>query len=303
MPHSLADQLVLTCPQCATLFTPDVWLIIDTAERPDLPALIRDGAIHRFTCPNGHAGEVDAPLLLFRPDQNPPLLFSPAARTTAEQDRAMAEELLGRLAESLGEGWRAEWVSGMLTLPRRLLAEALDSGNAAATLDRALAEAIPPGVGAALGEIVSGLANEGVRIDSAKELEEALAARPELRERLEAAARAGGQMPARLPAEEIAVQPPASPRPRPDPLLAALRQFVEAETWLDSYRFVRDHPELLSDAAEARLAGLAERAAATEEEAVGRLFAEHLALLRRAREVGARVAFTEKLGTTPDELT
>ncbi len=297
MPHSLANQLVLTCPQCATLFTPDVWLIIDTAERPDLPALIRDGAIHRFTCPNGHAGEVDAPLLLFRPDQNPPLLFSPAARTTAEQDRAMAEELLGRLAERLGEGWRAEWVPGMLTLPRRLLAEALDSGNAAALLDRALAEAIPPGVGDALGAIAAGLANEGVRLDSAHDLESALAARPELRERLEAALRTS-----RVP-PSAAAEPPHPPQTRHDPLLVALRLFVEAETWLDSYRFVRDHPEVLSDAAEARLAGLAERAAATEEEAVGRLFAEHLALLRRAREVGARVAFTEKLGKTPDELT
>ena len=189
MPHSFADQLMLTCPQCGTFFTPDVWLIIDTAERPDLPALIRDGSIHRFICPNGHPGEVDAPLLLFRPDQNPPLLFAPAARTTAEQDRTMADGLLGRLAESLGDAWRAEWLPGMLTLPRRLLAEALDSDDAAATLDRVLADAIPPDVGDALGQIMTSLANEGVRLDTPHDLESALAARPELRERLEAAMR------------------------------------------------------------------------------------------------------------------
>lgn len=296
MPHSFADQLMLTCPQCGTFFTPDVWLIIDTAERPDLPALIRDGSIHRFICPNGHPGEVDAPLLLFRPDQNPPLLFAPAARTTAEQDRTMADGLLGRLAESLGDAWRAEWLPGMLTLPRRLLAEALDSDDAAATLDRVLADAIPPDVGDALGQIMTSLANEGVRLDTPHDLESALAARPELRERLEAAMRAGA------PASP-ATEPPATQQPRQDSLPAVLRQFVEAETWLDSYRFVRAHPELLSDAAEARLAGLAERAAAVEEEAVGRLFAEHLALLRRAREVGAEWAFAEKLGMTPGELT
>ena len=296
MPHSFADQLMLTCPQCGTFFTPDVWLIIDTAERPDLPALILDGAIHRFACPNGHMGEVDAPLLIFRPDQTPPLLFAPAARTTAEQDRAMVEELLGRLAESLGDAWRAEWLRGVLTLPRRLLAEALDSEDAAALLDRALADAIPPGVGDTLGQIMTGLANEGVRLDSAHDLESALAARPALRERLEAAMRAAG-----APASPAA-GPPATPQPRQDSLLAALRQFVEAETWLDSYRFVRDHPELLSDAAEARLAALAERAAATEEDAIGRLFAEHLALLRRAREVGVERAFAEKLGIAPEEL-
>lgn len=296
MPHSFADQLMLTCPQCGTFFTPDVWLIIDTAERPDLPALIRDGAIHRFACPNGHMGEVDAPLLIFRPGQTPPLLFAPAARTTAEQDRTMAEELLGRLAESLGDAWRAEWLRGVLTLPRRLLAEALDSEDAAALLDRALADAIPPGVGDTLGQIMTGLANEGVRLDSAHDLESALAARPELRQRLEAAIRAAGAL------ASPAAGPPATPQPRQDSLLAALRQFVEAETWLDSYRFVRDHPELLSDAAEARLAALAERAAATEEDAIGRLFAEHLALLRRAREVGVERAFAEKLGIAPEEL-
>lgn len=99
-----------------------------------------------------------------------------------------------------------------------------------------------------------------------------------------------------------ATEPPATQQPRQDSLPAVLRQFVEAETWLDSYRFVRAHPELLSDAAEARLAGLAERAAAVEEEAVGRLFAEHLALLRRVREVGVGVAFAEKLGIDAEEL-
>ncbi len=297
MPHSFADQLRLTCPQCDTFFTPDVWLIIDPAERPDLLALIRDGAIHRFACPNGHAGEVDAPLLLFRPGESPPLFFAPAAQTTAEQDQAMAEELLGRLAEGLGDGWRAEWLLEVLTLPRRLLAEALDSGDAAALLDRALADAIPPGVGDALGAIAAGLANEGVRLDSAHDLESALAARPALRQKLEAALRAAG-----APASPAA-EPPPAPQPRQDPLPAALRQFVEAETWLDSYRFVREHPELLTDAAEALLAGLVERAAAVEEEAVGQLFAEHLALLRRAMAVGVGVAFAEKLGMTPEELT
>ena len=90
----------------------------------------------------------------------------------------------------LGDGWRAEWLLEVLTLPRRLLAEALDSGDAAALLDRALADAIPPGVGDALGAIAAGLANEGVRLDSAHDLESALAARPALRQKLEAALRA-----------------------------------------------------------------------------------------------------------------
>jgi hypothetical protein len=46
------------------------------------------------------------------------------------------------------------------------------------------------------------------------------------------------------------------------------------------------------------LARYAERAAAVEDESVAGLFAEHLALLRRAREVGVLPAFAEKLGVT-----
>jgi hypothetical protein len=99
--------------------------------------------------------------------------------------------------------------------------------------------------------------------------------------------------------DDEAARPPAAPS---DSLLAVLRGFVEAETWLDSYRFVRDHAELLTDAAEATLTRLAGRAAAVEDEAVAGLFAEHLALLRRAREVGVAVAFAEKLGIAPWEL-
>ena len=139
MPHSFADQPTRTCPQCGASFTPDVWLIIDTAERPDLLALTRAGSIHRLVCPGGHAGEVDAPLLLYRPGETPPLLFVTAARTTVDQDRTMADNLLGLLAERVGEAWQAEWPASLLTLPRRLLADALDIADAVAIFDRALA--------------------------------------------------------------------------------------------------------------------------------------------------------------------
>ena len=300
MPHSFADQPTLTCPQCGASFTPDVWLIIDTAERPDLLALTRAGSIHRLVCPGGHAGEVDAPLLLYRPGETPPLLFVTAARTTVDQDRAMADNLLGLLAERVGEAWQAEWPASLLTLPRRLLAEALDNVDAAAIVDRALTEAIPSSIGDVLGEIATELVNEGVRLDSAQDLESALAARPVLREKLEAAVRAGA--PAAEPSESRPPTAPGATAAGADPLLAVLRQFVEAETWLDSYRFVRAHPELLTDAAEARLAGLAARAAAVEDAAVADLFAEHLALLRRAREVGDVEAFAEKLGVEVEGL-
>lgn len=298
MPYSSLGQLMLNCPQCGVAFEPQLWLIID-ADRPDLLEHLRDGSLYRVACPNGHAGVVDAPLLLVRLGEQPPLLFSPAERTSAELDRVMAHGLIERLAAMMGDDWREEWAAGLTPLPRRLLVEALDSPNVAAAVDRALAEAMPPGVGNVLGEVTAQLIDAGVRLDSAKDLEEALAARPALRQQFEAALRAASAPASPQPMDDEAARPPAAPS---DSLLAVLRGFVEAETWLDSYRFVRDHPELLTDAAEATLARLAERAAAVEDESVAGLFAEHLALLRRAREVGVAVAFAEKLGMTRGEL-
>ena len=298
MPYSSLGQLTLNCPQCGVAFEPQLWLIIDT-DRPDLLERLRDGTLYQVACPNGHAGVVDAPLLLVRPEEQPPLLFSPAERTSAELDRVMARGLIERLAAMMGDDWREEWAAGLTPVPRRLLVEALGSVDAAATIDRALAEAMPPGVGDVLGKLATLLTNEGVRLDSAKDLEEALAARPELRERFEVAVRDAGAPASPRPADEETGRPPVA---SPDSLLTTLRGFVEAETWLDSYRFVRDHPELLTDAAEARLAGLAARAAAVEEKAVAGLFAEHLALLRRARAVGVLPAFAEKMGVAPEVL-
>jgi len=40
-----------------------VWAIVDAAERPDLAARCRDGAIFATTCPNGHSTALSAPLL------------------------------------------------------------------------------------------------------------------------------------------------------------------------------------------------------------------------------------------------
>ena len=68
MPHSFFQTASLTCPQCGRAFSAEVWLIVDTVERPDLLARIRDGTLHTFPCPGcGHEEQVDAPLLLYTP--------------------------------------------------------------------------------------------------------------------------------------------------------------------------------------------------------------------------------------------
>ncbi|MGB9872982.1 MAG: CpXC domain-containing protein, partial [Anaerolineae bacterium] len=72
MTHSFAQPASLTCPRCGQTFSAEVWLIVDAAERPDLLERLRDGTLHDVTCPHcGHSGQVDAPLLVFRPHLSP----------------------------------------------------------------------------------------------------------------------------------------------------------------------------------------------------------------------------------------
>jgi len=125
MDLSFAQQVPLTCPQCGQTFEAEVWLIVDLSARPDLAERIRQGTLHTVSCPHcEHAVEADEPLLVFSPPPTlaagrgerpsaPPLLFSPARATTAEEDRQQAAELVNALRERLGDAWRDEWAEEM----------------------------------------------------------------------------------------------------------------------------------------------------------------------------------------------
>ena len=134
MDVSLSQAAELTCSQCNKPFTADVWLIVDTAARPDLLAQIRAGTLHDMPCPHcGHPGRVDAPLLVYRPDETPVLLFSPARGTSSEQDREHAAGLVNTLKTTLGDAWQDAWVAeGLRGVPRELLPTALSEGLDAA---------------------------------------------------------------------------------------------------------------------------------------------------------------------------
>jgi len=112
MIHSLAQSIEVTCPDCGTDFTTEVWLIVDVVGRPDLLERIRAGTLHDQTCPHCDCEVVvDVPLLLYNPGQELPLLFSPVQDTTTEQNRKHAIELVSALRERLGDEWRGEWLA------------------------------------------------------------------------------------------------------------------------------------------------------------------------------------------------
>ena len=129
MPHSLSQPAALSCPACGRSFTADMWLVVDASERPDLLDRIQAGTLHDLLCPHcGYLWQADAPLLLYRPGDMPPLIFSPAQGTTKEQ----AQGLLGYLHDVLGSAWHDEWLEVMPAIPREFLPAALSDDPEAA---------------------------------------------------------------------------------------------------------------------------------------------------------------------------
>lgn len=126
MSHSYAQAVQITCSNCGDAFSADVWLIIDAEERPDLMAQVSSDTLNIVTCPHcGYEGQVDTPLLIYQPHAEPHLIFYPAEETSEEEDVEQSEDLLARLAESLGNAWREEWVDEMEVMPDPLLSQIL----------------------------------------------------------------------------------------------------------------------------------------------------------------------------------
>ena len=111
MPHSFTTSANLECPHCRQPFTSELWLIVDADERPDLAERIRAGTLHDLACP--HCAEIEsvnAPLLVLRPTQKPPLIFVPAGGATAQQNQQRVDQLVALLRQNIGNAWQAAWI-------------------------------------------------------------------------------------------------------------------------------------------------------------------------------------------------
>lgn len=271
MPHSLVQQSDLSCHNCGRSFTADIWLIVDTSDQPDLFDNILAGTLHDLPCPYcGHTEQADAPILLYRPGYMPPLIFSPAQGTTEEQDREQAEGLLGYLYDVLGNAWRDEWLEAMPAIPREYLPVALSDDPEAAMCQMTL--------------------------QAEQALERLRQEDPDAYRELEAAAR--------LMTEEVTdVVTPEHTTPTVPPLFFTIQQFIQTDSWLESYGFVQAHPELLGSEASILLDDLMHAIQARGSENARRIIDEHRILLYRCQEIGITEAFTEKLEVSAEALT
>ena len=128
MPISLAENITIDCPTCRLPFDANVWLIVNVVERPDLLNRICADMLHNLTCPHCRqdVGQLDAPLLVYRPDADPPIIFSPAQQTTEEQDEQQAISLLSELQERLGDAWQDAWLTqGLFGVQRAIVSSML----------------------------------------------------------------------------------------------------------------------------------------------------------------------------------
>ncbi len=261
MPHSQAQIPTLTCPQCEQNFDAAVWLIVDAAERPDLLEEIQQGKLHNLPCPHcGHDGQVDAPLLLYRPAAEPVLLFSPAQETTDEEDREQAAGLLQILHEALGDDWEDTWLEELPVIPRPLLPAALSDDSEAAL--RQMAE------------------------QAEQELERLRREDPEAYRQLEEAARQQAEVAPTEGNSTRARTPPAGLTPEQAQVLAdSLVSWIQQETLDDAETYLAGHQaDLLTDEAAAimgdlvlsypNLADFQQRLARAREAGIDAMYAE-----------------------------
>ncbi|MBV6626214.1 MAG: CHAT domain-containing protein [Rivularia sp. (in: Bacteria)] len=125
--HCYSKSQKLNCLRCYHQFDAQIWLIVNAAQQPDLLQRLQQGSLHQVDCPNcGEVVEVDAPLLLYRPDAVPHLLFSPAQAISEKENQRIERELVEKLRDNLGVEWQDSWLEELQEISRNLLLVVLE---------------------------------------------------------------------------------------------------------------------------------------------------------------------------------
>lgn len=104
---TFSQYVHVECPRCEKPFTPEIYVLVDTAERPDLVRLIKERILHCPVCPFCNLVlDVGMPLLVYRPDQRVPVIFAPVKGSTPEQQDEQAQMVFSILRQRLGGEWR-----------------------------------------------------------------------------------------------------------------------------------------------------------------------------------------------------
>jgi hypothetical protein len=124
---SFPRYLPTRCVKCGQSYTAELYLIVDTSERPDLIERIKANILHCAICP--HCGVVmkfGMPLLVYRPGQPVPVIYSPAVEANAAQREEHAMMLLDTLRDQLGPRWSDRLASAVYQVGRDRLRVVVD---------------------------------------------------------------------------------------------------------------------------------------------------------------------------------
>lgn len=270
MTHSLVQSNILTCADCKQDSNAEIWLVVDAEERPDLLDRIRAGTLHTFPCPHCRStGEVDAPLLLYRPGADPTLIFCPTSEVLYDDEEEdsdemdeQADKLFLFLQEALGSVWQEEWADDVAVVPIFMLSVTLSEDPDAAM--KQMAEHMME------------------RLEQLQEED------PEaFREITETAMELAAELEGIITPEQLGAFR--------SPLVPVLEGFLSGESWEESYEFVKVHPELLDEEADKVLVTIIQTAHQDGDTEMAEYWEEHLLLLRHCRKVGVEKAFADKM--------
>ncbi|AOR30024.1 hypothetical protein BFF78_02090 [Streptomyces fodineus] len=129
MPEAVshAQYVEMPCPSCGEPIAPELYVVVDSDERPDLVRLIKQDILHCPVCP--HCDVVlylGMPLLVHRPGQRVPVIYSPVPRADPELRRRHGEMLVQILRERLGGRWTDRLGRRVYTADRNRLAALVD---------------------------------------------------------------------------------------------------------------------------------------------------------------------------------
>lgn len=112
-------QTQITCPNCGTPYTADVYQLIDASRQPQLKDMLLSGQLNFAVCPNcGAGGRVATPLLYHDPEHE---LFMVHVPQELNLDQVRREELIGRLVQQVVNQTPAEQRRGYMLQPQTIL--------------------------------------------------------------------------------------------------------------------------------------------------------------------------------------
>lgn len=109
----------ITCPNCGTPYTADIYQVVDAAREPQLKEMLLTGQLNVAVCPNcGAGGRIATPLLYHDPAHD---LFMVHVPQELNLDQVRREELIGRLAQQVMNSTPPEKRRGYMLNPQMML--------------------------------------------------------------------------------------------------------------------------------------------------------------------------------------